>query len=62
MGQAVLQIHQHEGKEYVPEGFWCSAQGNDGLLSGDLVMFLALARPHSAAVEVKQLDYKMMSL
>lgn len=23
MGQAVLRIHQVEGKEYVPEGFWC---------------------------------------
>lgn len=31
MGQAVLQIHRHEGTEFVPEGFWCSGQGADGL-------------------------------
>lgn len=29
MGQAVLQIHIHDGKEYVPEGFWCSGQNDD---------------------------------
>ncbi|QDU28885.1 hypothetical protein ETAA8_39910 [Anatilimnocola aggregata] len=31
MGQAVSQIHRHEGKEFVPEGFWCSTQAADGL-------------------------------
>ncbi|MBS0266909.1 MAG: hypothetical protein JSS02_33590 [Planctomycetes bacterium] len=24
MGQAVLRIHEHEGHEYVPEGYWCA--------------------------------------
>jgi len=31
MGQAVLQIHEHDGKEYKPEGYWCSGQGEGGL-------------------------------
>jgi len=31
MGQAVLPIHWHEGKEYVPEGFWCEGQNAQGV-------------------------------
>lgn len=31
MGQAVLRLHEHEGTEYAPEGFWCGGTGNDGL-------------------------------
>ncbi len=31
MGQAVLRIHEHEGVEYFPEGFWCDGQNDDGL-------------------------------
>jgi hypothetical protein len=31
MGQAVLQIHRHGNKEYMPEGYWCSSQNADGL-------------------------------
>ncbi len=31
MGQAVLQSHSHNGKEYMPEGYWCGAQDPSGL-------------------------------
>ncbi len=31
MGQAVLRLHEHEGTEYAPEGFWCGGTGTDGL-------------------------------
>ncbi|MCH7988364.1 MAG: hypothetical protein IID46_04340 [Planctomycetes bacterium] len=31
MGQAVLKIHEHEGAEYLPEGYWCSGVNDDGL-------------------------------
>jgi len=31
MGQAVLRLHEHEGTEYAPEGFWCSGNRHDGL-------------------------------
>lgn len=31
MGQAVLQIHEHQHKEYKPEGYWCSSQSPQGL-------------------------------
>jgi hypothetical protein len=31
MGQTVLQIHKHEGKEYHPEGYWCGAENATGL-------------------------------
>lgn len=31
MGQAVLQIHRHGGKEYMPEGYWCGSQNTRGL-------------------------------
>jgi hypothetical protein len=31
MGQAVLQIHEHDGKEYQPEGYWCGSQDANGL-------------------------------
>lgn len=31
MGQAVLHIHGHEGKEYLPEGYWCGTQNASGL-------------------------------
>jgi hypothetical protein len=31
MGQAVLPIHRHEGKEYMPEGYWCGSQNASGL-------------------------------
>lgn len=31
MGQAVLHIHEHEGNEYKPEGYWCGSQNADGL-------------------------------
>jgi hypothetical protein len=31
MGQAVLQIHRHQGKEYMPEGYWCGSQNASGL-------------------------------
>ena len=31
MGQAVLQIHTHGGKEFMPEGYWCGSQNTDGL-------------------------------
>jgi hypothetical protein len=31
MGQAVLQIHRHENKEYMPEGYWCAKQNDQGL-------------------------------
>ncbi len=31
MGQAVLQIHRHGGKEYMPEGYWCGIQNANGL-------------------------------
>lgn len=31
MGQAVLQIHEHLGKEYKPEGYWCGGQNAHGL-------------------------------
>ncbi len=31
MGQAVLDIHQHNGREYQPEGFWCACQDKNGL-------------------------------
>lgn len=26
MGQAVLQIHRHDGKQFQPEGYWCGIQ------------------------------------
>jgi len=26
MGQAVLQIHDHDSKEFMPEGYWCATQ------------------------------------
>ncbi len=29
MGQAVLQIHRHNGQEYQPEGYWCGSQNSD---------------------------------
>jgi hypothetical protein len=28
MGQAVLRIHKHDGKEYAPEGFWCGGRND----------------------------------
>jgi len=31
MGQAVLRLHDYEGTEYAPEGFWCGGTGSDGL-------------------------------
>lgn len=31
MGQAVLQIHRHGGKEFMPEGYWCGSQNTSGL-------------------------------
>jgi len=31
MGQAVLQIHAHNGAEYMPEGYWCGGQDCTGL-------------------------------
>ncbi len=31
MGQAVLRLHEHNGVEYAPEGFWCSGTASDGL-------------------------------
>ncbi|MCH8148409.1 MAG: hypothetical protein IH987_10510 [Planctomycetes bacterium] len=31
MGQAVLKIHEHEGTEYYPEGYWCSGKNANGL-------------------------------
>jgi hypothetical protein len=31
MGQVVLQIHEHQGKEYKPEGYWCGLQNSEGL-------------------------------
>lgn len=31
MGQAVLQNHEHEGGEFVPEGFWCRGQNAQGV-------------------------------
>lgn len=31
MGQAVLQIHEHDSKEYKPEGYWCGSQNAQGL-------------------------------
>jgi len=31
MGQAVLQIHEQNGKEYKPEGYWCAAQNSAGV-------------------------------
>ncbi len=31
MGQAVLKIHDHEGKEFVPEGYWCAGVNDAGL-------------------------------
>lgn len=31
MGQAVLQIHTHDGREYVPEGYWCERVDESGL-------------------------------
>ena len=31
MGQAVLQIHACNGKEYKPEGYWCGGQDATGL-------------------------------
>lgn len=31
MGQAVLQLHQYQGKEYFPEGYWCGQQNEEGL-------------------------------
>jgi len=31
MGQAVLQIHEYESKEYKPEGYWCGSQNTEGL-------------------------------
>src|SRR5262249_19071858 len=31
MGQAVLQIHRRGNKEYMPEGYWCGTQNEEGL-------------------------------
>ena len=31
MGQAVLPIHRHEDKEYMPEGYWCGSENDDSL-------------------------------
>jgi hypothetical protein len=31
MGQAVLRIHKHGSKEFVPEGFWCGGQDDQSL-------------------------------
>lgn len=31
MGQAVLQIHCHEGREFQPEGYWCRGQNDRGV-------------------------------
>jgi hypothetical protein len=31
MGQAVLRIHEHEGCEFKPEGWWCDGQDRHGL-------------------------------
>lgn len=30
MGQAVLRLHDFNGKEYAPEGFYCKGRGSDG--------------------------------
>lgn len=44
MGQAVLKIHEHDGAEYVPEGYWCAGVNEAGLplpveSPGDLARF-----------------------
>lgn len=31
MGQAVLRIHEHQGCEFKPEGWWCDSQDRHGL-------------------------------
>ena len=31
MGQAVLRIHEYQGTEYVPEGYWCAGVNSAGL-------------------------------
>lgn len=31
MGQAVLRIHEYQGREFKPEGWWCGRQDRDGL-------------------------------
>src|SRR5690606_38072778 len=31
MGQAVLKIHEHDGQEYFPEGYWCAGIDDTGL-------------------------------
>jgi hypothetical protein len=31
MGQAVLRIHEHDGQEHVPEGYWCDGVNSVGL-------------------------------
>lgn len=31
MGQAVLRIHEYQGREFKPEGSWCGGQDPDGL-------------------------------
>ena len=31
MGQAVLKIHEHDGQEFVPEGYWCAGLNAIGL-------------------------------
>jgi len=31
MGQAVLKIHDHDGQEFVPEGYWCAGLNSGGL-------------------------------
>ncbi|KAA5543066.1 hypothetical protein FYK55_12305 [Roseiconus nitratireducens] len=31
MGQAVLRLHEHQGTEYAPEGFWCRGCDATGL-------------------------------
>jgi hypothetical protein len=31
MGQVVLQIHRRGKKEYMPEGYWCGSQNEEGL-------------------------------
>ncbi len=31
MGQAVLRLHEHDGTEYAPEGFFCGGTRHDGL-------------------------------
>jgi hypothetical protein len=60
MGQAVLKIHQYQGSEYAPEGFWCArSQSSDTPLAiecpEEISHFAAewrLARRHEPGLSV----------